>query len=124
MVNNYPDDIRRHDDNPDSPFYDDSREEWIESTAEEIKNELLSDAGYRVPNMLGEIRYGIDDVIIEIICEDTDKQANYENALLNIITDKPNAVAEFKTIMDEFALQLAKQLAADELAAKENDCGD
>ena len=121
MTSNYPDDIRQHDDNPDSPFYDDSREAWIESTAEEIKNELLSDGGYKPFIWPRSVVRGIGDIISDIIYQDEEKSESFDAALLAIITDKPNAVAEFKTIMDEFAIQLAKQLAADELAAKEND---
>lgn len=116
-MNNYPDDIRQHDNHPDSPFYDDSREVWLEARAEEIKDELLSDEGYTICRA----KYGVDDISSEIIYQDGEKAENFEAALLAIITDKPNAVAEFKTMMDEFALQLAEQLAADELAAKEND---
>lgn len=117
-MSNYPDDIRQHDDNPNSPFYDDSREVWLESRTEQIKYELLSDEGYTA----GRSKHGVGDIISEIIYQDEEKAENFEAALMDIITDKPDAVNYFRMEMDEFALQLAKQLAADELAAKENDC--
>lgn len=115
MVNNYPDDIRQHDDNPNSPFYDDSRAVWIESTAEEIKNELLSIDGYRVNGAT----YGMGDILEKIAgSEELTEEFQY---LLSepMIT---NNRMELNNFLSGVAFVFGRELAADELAAKENDC--
>ena len=112
---NYPDDIRQHDDHPNSPFYDDSRDEWIESRAEQIKYELISDEGYKANGAT----YGMGDILEKIA--GSEKLTEEFQRLLSepMVTNNRMALNNF---LSSVAFVFGCELAADELTAKENDC--
>lgn len=77
----YPDDIRQYDDDPRSPAYDDSVDNWVESRATDIAKQMISDR-YE----LNGATYKIGDVL-EFIAGSITLTIEYETRLSGVASN-------------------------------------
>lgn len=91
------------------------RAEWIDARTKEILDELLSKDGYK----FNSAKYGISDVL-EKIANESHLTYLFEDFLLKQVVDG-RAAFFINRFIQLVAEQIAKQFAADELAAMESD---
>lgn len=111
-MNNYPDDIRQHDDNPSSPFYDDSSEQALEARSDEIAKQMLTHDGYQ----LGKLNYNMKDVL-DHVYDNTDQAEIFSKILVSLL-DKQSRTAGLiflESLLERHAKALSGDLAEQEL---------
>lgn len=109
---NYPDDIRQHYENPNSPFYDDSQELALAARADEIAKAMLTHDGYQ----LGTLNWNMKDVLDHVY--DNEDQTEIFSKILVSLLDKNSRTAGLiflESLLERHAKALSSDLAEQEM---------